>query len=445
MRRRTISPGFARKRAHGLVLAGAISVGALGLGGCGTNGLIFVNQANPSCSDAGPGTNAQPFCTVSKGAAVATAGQAVLVGPGNYPGDVAVANSGTAGAPITIRAIVPGTVTITGGVNGIKVSGKSWVTIKGFFVRDTTQIGIFIKDSSNVIVDGNDVAGSGAQVTGQTNSGIKVQNTTASQILGNVTHDNTDHGIHLSSASGNQVARNTSYGNARGVVRAAEGIFLRASSGNTVAANVSRDNEDSGIGIWDASHNNVLINNSSFRNADHGIDILRSEGQTIVSNTVVGNVDSGIELQGDSGGTLANNVSVENGVNSPRTSGNIRVPDAGSASKTTLDHDLVHLGPGSGTILIDWLGVKYATVAAFTAATGHEVNGLQADPLLTNVAGNDLRLTAGSPAIDSANSGAPSQPATDAAGAARVDDPATPNTGVGPRAFDDRGAFEYPG
>src|SRR5207249_2752954 len=35
------------------------------------------------------------------------------------------------------------------------------------------------------------------------------------------------------------------------------------------------------------------------------------------------------------------------------------------------------------------------------------------------------------------------QPATDAGGGARADDPDTPNTGAGPRAYDDRGAFEF--
>ena len=34
------------------------------------------------------------------------------------------------------------------------------------------------------------------------------------------------------------------------------------------------------------------------------------------------------------------------------------------------------------------------------------------------------------------------QPVTDVEGNARFDDPGTPNTGAGPRTFDDRGAYE---
>jgi PKD repeat protein len=52
-------------------------------------------------------------------------------------------------------------------------------------------------------------------------------------------------------------------------------------------------------------------------------------------------------------------------------------------------------------------------------------------------------LLGGSAAIDSANSGVSGEPTVDADGNGRVDDPATPNTGVGPRLYDDRGAYEY--
>ena len=55
----------------------------------------------------------------------------------------------------------------------------------------------------------------------------------------------------------------------------------------------------------------------------------------------------------------------------------------------------------------------------------------------------DYHLTAGSPAIDSANSGASNEPAADLDGNARVDDPATANTGAGSRTYDDRGAYEF--
>ena len=178
-----------------------------------------------------------------------------------------------------------------------------------------------------------------------------------------------------------------------------------------------------------------------YRNGDHGIDVLSSVGQLVVSNTVYRSVDSGIEVQGSGGATIRNNISVDNGINSPRTSGNIRIVDSGSASRTTLNRDLLYLS--SGTILIDYVGTKYSTLVAFRSATGQEQNGRQGPPMFVAAASGDFHLLDGSPAIDSADSGAPGQPAVDADGRGRVDDPATTNAGVGPRAFDDRGAYEF--
>ena len=138
--------------------------------------------------------------------------------------------------------------------------------------------------------------------------------------------------------------------------------------------------------------------------------------------------------------TLANNISVDNGIPKVRTQGNIRV-DSSSASTTTVDYDLLYLSTAGP--LIDWDGELYDSLAEFVAATGQEQHGLEADPKFKNAATGKFQLKAGSPAIDSANSGAPGQPNADAQGKARKDDPATTNTGAGPRLFDDRGAFEF--
>ena len=82
-------------------------------------------------------------------------------------------------------------------------------------------------------------------------------------------------------------------------------------------------------------------------------------------------------------------------------------------------------------------------MTAFRSATGQETNGIQAAPGVQERRSGNFHLTAGSPAIDSANSGASGQSETDVEGAVRIDDPATPNTGMGPRAYDDRGAYEF--
>ena len=95
-----------------------------------------------------------------------------------------------------------------------------------------------------------------------------------------------------------------------------------------------------------------------------------------------------------------------------------------------MDYNQVYL-TRSDTLLI-WNSVNYNTLAAFQAATGQMLNGINADPKWANIGARDFHLTAGSPAIDSASSGITGQPGSDVAGVARVDDPATTNSGRRP-------------
>jgi hypothetical protein len=56
------------------------------------------------CSDSGPGSDSEPFCTIAEAASVVQPGQTVVVEPGNYTGTT-ISVSGTAQAPITFDAV----------------------------------------------------------------------------------------------------------------------------------------------------------------------------------------------------------------------------------------------------------------------------------------------------------------------------------------------------
>ena len=415
---------------------------------------LYVGGAN--CSDAGVGAPDQPYCTIGKAAAVATAGQTVLVSAGTYPEKVTVGHSGAAGSPIVFQAVPGATVTVTGASNGFVVSGKQYVTISGFTVTGTTSFGIYLSGSSNIVVSGNTVTYAGHPASGQLAAGIDLSGTSASTITGNNTNHNSDSGIFLnSSTTTTTVGYNNSSFNANQYQRNANGINV-VGQNNTILGNLLHDNEDSGLQFYPGGDNNLATLNVSYDNGDHGIDDLNVTGGRLIGNTIYHNCTSGINVEGTSGNYLVeNNISVDNAVflvnptpigaygsnTCKRRAGNIGIWDSAPGS-TTVNANLVYLTV-PGTMYV--FGSSYSSLSAMQAATGQEQQGRQADPRFVNPAGFDLRPQEGSPAIDSADSGASGAQATDVTGAARTDDPTVANTGIGPRAYDDRGAYEFGG
>jgi len=408
--------------------------------------ILYVDKGNPDCSNAGTGSLTQPFCTIGAAAAVVTAGQTVQVNSGTYDETVNVSTSGTSTEPISFEAAPANTPTVTGSPNGsgygFYMLSRSYVAVRGFTITGSRGDGILVKNSSNVTIQGNHVSFAGQPDAGKLAKGIRLDTVTDSIVSANIVDHNTDFGIYLLGGSTrNQIVGNQVSANAQVIKRAASGIRLYSSTANTISSNVSHDNEDSGIELYTGSNNNLVVNNVTYNNGDHGIDNYVSNSNRIVANSVYRNVTAGINVEGNStGATIANNISVDNGISSPRTHGDIRV-EAGSTSGTTMDYDLVYLS-AADTLLI-WNSVNYTSLTAFKAATGQEAHGAQGDPKWENAVGGDFHLTAGSPAIDSANSGASGQQATDVEGRARVDDPTIPDTGAGPRTYDDRGAYEF--
>ncbi len=437
----------------------------------------YVDNTNALCSDAGGGlTEAIPFCTLTKAASVAVAGDSVRVLAGTYA-ETVKPNSGTAGSPVTFSA-APG-VSVTGlpgnSTNGgaFRITTKSYIVVDGFDVTGTADYGIILDTSNNITISNNHVSYSGTSAIHRI--GIYLRATTDSTIIGNTSDHNTMDGIRLNTGStGNMVMNNISFGNAESSVRNACGINLLSNSNyNTIIHNITYANEDTGLNFYTGSSYNQVIGNLTYGNGDHWIDNNAAPNNVFVGNTVHGNVTVGINLEGatvpgSGGATVVNNVMVDNGLlrlvgggTSTGSDGNLRV-DAQSQSGTSLDYNLYYLSPANGgTVQVVWQGAaSFTSLDAFKSSQpGQEMNGLESDPLLVgpaaiaerppsapfNVAINvgDYHIGAGSAAIDSADSNALGEPLLDIEGNGRVDDPFVLNTGNGVRTFDDRGAYEF--
>ena len=402
---------------------------------------FYTDRTNPRCSDTGPGDVATPYCTIGKGTSRLLPGQTLYVGNGTYAEQVSVP-SGTATAPVTVTAL-PGTApTVTGTgtlTHGIYLANRSYLTVSGLTVSGALSDGVYVTGCSNITLSGLRVTGSGQPNANGFAKGFKLIGTTNSTISANTADRNTDSGIYLAQGStGDLVIGNTAYLNARQYTRAAPGIDLR-SGGNTVRNNVTHDNEDSGIQLYTGADGNLVANNVSYRNGDHGIDDYQAANERIVSNSVYRNATAGINLEGGStGGLVANNISVDNGLNSPRSVGDIRV-DPTAQTGTVLNDNVVYLH-AAGAYYV-WGTTNYGSLSAFRSATGQEAQGILSDPRWASPDSGVFTLTAGSPAIDSADATVSGEQATDLAGTARYDDPSVAN---GPAGYDDRGAYEAP-
>jgi parallel beta-helix repeat protein len=445
---------------------------------------LHVDQNNPQCTDSGPGTAQQPFCTISAAVPPVAAGDTVIVRPGIYGEGVRISKSGTASAPIVFSAdngvTMTGTFDLSGSqwmrVEGFTISGSQFDGIKGALtsnitlsdnrVIDAGEYGIFIRNASdilisnnaiddsgvegvrvqfsaNVTVTGNLVARAGEPVVGLIAKGIYIRSVPNALVSDNIAEANSDAGIFVfDQSTGTRVKDNITRHNAREFANATAGIDLRFSNDSIIEGNMSHENEDSGINVRGNAINVLVVNNLSHDNGDHGIDFLSAPDGRIIGNTVYRNHNKGLEMEdGSSGMTVANNICVDNGLST--NSANIRT-SANSVAGSTADHNLVHRSaPG---VMYTWGDVNYASLDALRAAhPALEINGIEGDPDWVAPGSGDFGLSAGSPAIDSADSGISGALAHDLEGNGRVDDSGMPNTGVGPRAYDDRGAFEFQG
>jgi parallel beta-helix repeat protein len=421
--------------------------------------ILSVNNA-PGCSPTGAG--GAPYCTISEAVAVVQPGQTIQVATGTYPESVTVSKAGTPSAPIVLTTAPGGSVTITGDgtsaraltvsaqyvqVNGFNVLSHtkqdvyvsaSNVTVSNMSVSQTSSHGIYVSGSSGSPLTNVTLTGNVATVAGLPNidyshlaAGIYLKYTTNSTVTQNTADADTLAGIYLGTGTANITAtRNVTFNNAAGTYSGnphglAPGIDSRTGP-NLIIRNLSYSNEDSGLQFYTGAHDNVVTDNLSFNNGDHGIDDLNAPDQIIVGNTIY------------------------NSMHSTRTTSNIRV-DSTSITGAVVDYNNVLVprqnvcGTNNSSSCVEYIWGKtgYSSLAAFQTATGQEVHGKEADPLFTAPGSGDFRLQARSPAIDDANSAVAGWQTSDYAGNARVDDPATPNVGVGPRSYDDRGALEY--
>ncbi|MGV9266410.1 right-handed parallel beta-helix repeat-containing protein [Kitasatospora sp. NPDC003701] len=363
-----------------------------------TTTLFVNNDASAQCSDAGTGTQAQPYCTVQAAADAALPGQTVQIAGGTYPEAVTVTRSGTPGHPVTFRGL-PGAdkrpaakVGSTGrGAPAFRLAHVHDVTVQGLAFT-TDQEALLVADADRIVLDGNVLVAA----DGATTPGVRL-------------------------------------------------------TGRTTAVTVSRNriggSAGAGIAVEAGVSGAVLTTNAVNANRGGGILVTDAPGTVVTSNSVVENCGSGITLAGaSSGAVIENNIVTATGLKAlgcaPGETVELVVEPA-SVAGTKADYNVVRPVATGGSYR--WGGTAAASPAAFAAATGQGGHDNDADPqyYLTGSATDDLAPRSEDGELDSADDDAPGRLATDLLGNAPADDPWLPNIGPGAVTYRDRGAIEF--
>jgi len=260
--------------------------------------------------------------------------------------------------------------------------------------------------------------------------GVYMYGASGCLITGNHCHHNVFHGIALLNGSANNtvefnVCHNNWKGNrtANGIQADSFGAGTPGSPGNIIQFNRVYRNEDSGISIYNGSHDCIVRGNLSYLNGDHGIDNFNSQNCHMINNTAYYNVSAGLNSEGTSQGIrMYNNISMDNGINSPRTSGNYRV-DQTANQDAQVDYNLSYLttpaaqqsgGSGLTNCEMTWGTTTYGTLAAFqTAITSQMTHGLESNPKFGSLTNSNFQLQNNSPARGMGSASAPDFSSTD--------------------------------
>src|SRR5262245_21523489 len=314
-------------------LAILLLVGVAGAGPTAA-GTWYIDNGAGTCSDAGPGTESAPFCTITGALNVHHApGDLLLVKPGIYREQVIVPASGAAGNPLVIRATGPGavvegaddfsdalhwapyagTVFLAAGVglppaqvfvDGVRLapSTASPAALPANTFRYVISEGLYI----NL---GGDAPWVHQVLVGSRPNGFLLTGRSYIVVDGFEVLHSEDRAIYVSgSATGCEIRNNR--------VRQAfkYGIAVNGASAIRIASNRTTDNQDDGISVISGATACTIENNESAWNVHpterkaQGIELSGASGNVVRGNRLHHNQDTGEHLSAGSAG----NQSIQN-------------------------------------------------------------------------------------------------------------------------------------
>ena len=323
-----------RRRLRLAVRAVAPALLLAALGSTAHAQTFYVDAVNGTCSNAGAGTEIQPYCSIAAAlAAHSGPGVTIVVKPGFYREQVTIPASGAAGSPFVIMASGPGVV--IDGSDDYKNTSLWAPSLGGSFLAASVTW-----TAKQVVVDGNRlvattntpdlmpansfkwVAGQGLYVNlggvnpgsratfvGHRNYGFNIFTKSFVTMSGFEVTRTQDRGINIQNGCTDLVVSNN-----RVSLAFSYGIHTVNGQRITIEGNTVSDCAFHGIGLTAGAAGCVVRNNESFRNAKpdtrvaNGIYLYGATGNTMSGNRLHDNQDTGLQFSG----AANNNVSFNN-------------------------------------------------------------------------------------------------------------------------------------
>jgi parallel beta-helix repeat protein len=372
-----------------------------------------VDSAHAAADDGNPGTPERPLRTIGRAAALAAAGDLVLIRPGEYREQVVVARAGTPTEPIVFQAARRGSVVLSGSTTTVRpagwkgdddnsgTSGPGYVTLRGLVFRETDRFAVragvgwriedcrFERTPNGINIRGHEVAVVRSTFLGSGTHAIVASGGRDIRIADvEIRGSNTSRADPAHSAvtkflftHGLVVERLTSTDNV------GPGLWLDGANrhftirDSVLARNRGRDAAWQGPGIWIEISDGpgVIEGNVIDGNQGSGIGILESENVVIRDNLLV---DNGACLE------LRNMKRPPYEVRNVSVTGNRCKAWRGNAVQTSIGdwsgwsaagHGIVIDGnlydPLPGRNFFAWLGVRYRSLDAVRTGLGFEQDG----------------------------------------------------------------------
>ena len=377
-----------------------------------------------SGSDSNSGLSiSNPFKTIQKAADIVLAGDTVYVRGGTYKEQITIKNSGKEGSPITFMAYPGEHPIIDGGSLNVSqglfyISGKSYIVIDGFEIRNSNNYLILGRDSNNCtikncLIHDNEHYDSSGNLLCYPDSGRGVDAVFFVR-SDYITYENNEvyHGGHngLSCSACNywtvqynHVHDNYCHNCVNTFPATTDNPQPTYTGGKIIYNNLHackniilfRYQKDMTIA------NNLIYDTYSLNEGNRVGIYIQKDTTTGITNY---NYDSNVKIYNNVFADIYNSAILNENANSIDVRNNIFSNIGGKVLRfsTTIGDNLNNNIYNDSGLSFTWGPASYSSLSSFVSATGQDKNSFEADPLFVNSSANDYHINSNdSLAVDS--------------------------------------------